>query len=37
MEGKKVSGKGGEISEGIFNLVLSQKKRTKSLSKNFFT
>ena len=26
MEGKKVSGKGGEISEVIFNLVLSQKK-----------
>ena len=34
MEGKKVYGKGGEISKGIFNLMLSQKNQITVL-KNF--
>ena len=34
MEGKKVSGKGGEISKVIFNLMLSQKNQITVL-KNF--
>ena len=32
MEGKKVSGKGGEISKGIFNLMLSQKNQITVLN-----